>query len=121
MGKAAESSEKRSQPQGGLRVRFRRSGGFAGVTLPLEPEELEPREVGELETLLEGVDLEALSRRPRRSGGPDRFTYELAIERGDRRHEITLPEVEVPEELKPLLQRLTKLAIEKRRAKRRGS
>jgi hypothetical protein len=105
----------------GLRVRFARSGGLAGVTLPLEPEELEPEEVREIEAMLQGVDLEALSRRPSRSGGSDRFTYELEVERPGERHAVTLPEEEVPEELKPTLRRLTKLAIEKKRAKRRGA
>jgi hypothetical protein len=116
----AESSEKAGGPQD-VRVRFARSGGIAGVTLPLEPEELEPEEVIEVEGMLAGVDLEELARRPRRPGGADRFTYELEVERGGERHAVTLSEEEVPEDLKPALQRLTKLAIEKRRAKGRGA
>lgn len=115
-----ELSESGGRPQD-VRVRFARSGGLAGVTLPLEPEELEPAEVGEVERMLAGVDLEELARRPRRPGGPDRFTYELEVERGGERHAVTLSEEEVPEGLKPALRRLTKLAIEKRRAKGRGA
>jgi hypothetical protein len=91
------------------------------VTLPLEPEQLEPEEVRELEGMLEGVDLDELSRRPRRRGGADRFTYELQVERGGRRYAMILPEEEVPEGLKPALKRLTKLAVEKRRPRRRGA
>jgi hypothetical protein len=115
----AESSK--SGGSGDIRIRFARSGGFAGVTLPLEPEELEPEEVREIDAMLERVDLEALSRRTPRSGGPDRFTYELEVERRGERHALTLPEEEVPEDLKPMLGRLTKLAIEKKRAKRQGA
>jgi hypothetical protein len=105
-----------------VRIRFARTGGFAGVTLELDPEELDAEDVEEIEPLLEGVDLEELARRPRRRAGkPDRFEYELAVERGGRRQELALPEDEVPENLEPLLRRLTKLAIEKRRAKGRGA
>jgi hypothetical protein len=41
-----------------------------------------------------------------RGSGADRFQYELTIEDDEGRHELAVSEDRVPEELRPLLDRL---------------
>ncbi|MGH2767239.1 MAG: protealysin inhibitor emfourin [Actinomycetota bacterium] len=95
-----------------VKIEFQRSGGFAGTTLAtsVDAGDLPQTEAEELGELVERADLPALSERPRRPGGPDRFQYDLAVTLGDRRYQVTVGEAEVPETLRPLLDRLLELA-----------
>jgi emfourin len=53
------------------------------------------------------VDVAALAAAsPIRGREPDRFQYELMIEDDDGRREVTVSEDRVPEELRPLLDRV---------------
>jgi hypothetical protein len=42
--------------------------------------------------------------------GPDRFSYEVELARGDERHRVVLGETEVTDELRPLIDRLLEAA-----------
>jgi hypothetical protein len=91
------------------RIELERSGGFAGVALrtAVDSRELGPDEAREFARLLDAVDLAALARESRaHRPGADRFEYDLAVERGGRRTQITLGETQVTPELRPLLERL---------------
>ena len=44
---------------------------------------------------------------PMRGKGADRFQYDLAIEDESGRRELTVSESEIPDELRPLIDRLT--------------
>jgi emfourin len=44
---------------------------------------------------------------PMRGKGADRFQYELTIEDADGRHELAMSEDSVPDELRPLIDRLS--------------
>ena len=43
---------------------------------------------------------------PMRGKGADRFQYELTIEDADGRHELAMSEDRIPDELRPLIDRL---------------
>jgi hypothetical protein len=93
---------------GSWRVELVRSGGVAGITRrsSLDSADLNAGEAAELERLLDELPATA----PRRGGGADRFQYELRVTRGDRTHAVTLHEGAIPEEIRPLIDRLTRSA-----------
>jgi hypothetical protein len=97
-----------------LQIEFQRSGGFAGAVLSgsVDARDLAPAEADELLDLVDRADLPALSRRASgpRPGKPDRFQYDLRVTLGDQQHQVTLGETDVPESLRPLLDRLLELA-----------
>ena len=77
--------------ESGFRLDFERSGGFAGLSLPVvsvDESELAPEEIAELERLV----AEAASCAPARPPGADRFQYDLTITRGDEVTHLTLGE-----------------------------
>jgi hypothetical protein len=92
-----------------IRIELERSGGFAGVSLhaSVDTSTLPPDEAREIARLVDQVDFADLARRrPRPARGADRFQYDLTVQQGAARHQLSLPESAVPAELKPLLDRL---------------
>jgi hypothetical protein len=98
-----------------LQIELVRSGGFAGMSVPvhLGPGELEPEEAAEVERLL--PELEALGGASGASGGgasgapaggADRFQYDLTVVRGDRRHHVTVGEGNLTRDQRALFKRL---------------
>ena len=83
------------------RIELVRSGGFAGITRRSSLDVGE-EEAAEIERLLD--DLPAAD--PPR--GADRFQYELRVTRGDRTRAVTLHEGAIPEQIRPLIDRLTR-------------
>ena len=94
------------------RVSFQRSGGFGGITLSKEVDtsELDDDEAAELEQLLDRVDFTADPAPRPRGGGADRFQYDLTVERGGERHQLTCGEAQLTPELKELVDRLQAMA-----------
>ena len=87
-----------------MRLKLRRTGGFAGITREspvLDTETLPPEEAQELHALVEEAKLDEVPE-PGRVRGPDRFTYELTV--GDRR--VMLPESEMTPARRALIKRL---------------
>ena len=88
-----------------MRIEFTRSGGFAGISVggALDAAELSPEE---------SAGLEALPRiRPHRAhAARDAFRYTVAIDDGQRRREYSFSELDVPDELRPLIARLAAAA-----------
>jgi len=94
-----------------MRIEFRRSGGFAAISvrLTLESAELPAAEREALEALIVRADFFALpAARGRKL--PDGFQYDLAIEQAGRRHALRLHDPVEPEALRPLIERLTEMA-----------
>jgi Emfourin len=93
-----------------LRIELTRSGGYAGLTTKLgelDTAELPESEARELEDLVSKANVPALAAAsPIRGGGADRFQYELTIEGPDGRHELAISEDRIPDELRPLIERL---------------
>ena len=97
-----------------LKIDFARSGGLAGMIVKtrVDADELPDPEAEELERLVDEVDLEGVagaSPAPA-PGQPDRFQYDLVVERRGQQHEITLPEEDVPEPMRPLVDKLVERA-----------
>jgi len=98
-----------------MRIEFARTGGFAGISLRVafESGALPAGERKTLELLIEQsrfFELPADLASPQ----PDAFQYDLVIESDGNRHEVRADDLAAPEELKPLLRKLTELAREMR-------
>jgi hypothetical protein len=95
-----------------LRIELTRSGGFAGLTTTLgelDTEKLPESEAREIEGLVARADVAKLAAAsPMHGKGADRYQYELTIEDNDGRRHVAVSEDRVPEELRPLLDRLQK-------------
>lgn len=93
-----------------LRVELTRSGGFAGLTTKLgelDTSELPEDEALEIEAMVQNADLPKLvAASPIKGKGADRFQYHLAIEDDGGRRELTVSEDQMPEELRPLVDRV---------------
>ena len=96
----------------GLRLSFRRSGGlFAGNVLatsaPVDDE---------LAPLVERANLPALAERSPISGpGADVYQYELVLEDDRPPQRVIVQQTAVPDELRPLIERLERRAEDERR------
>lgn len=87
-----------------LRIRFRRTGGLAGITIGVDTDtdKLCPAYRETIRALLAGTD----SQPTRAPETPDRFTYELLIDDGGQRRDLRWPETAVPDSLRPLIAEL---------------
>jgi hypothetical protein len=98
-----------------VRVEFVRTGGFAGMRLAadIDTDLMEPAEAQTLRELLERSRFFELPTGPvSPPPGPDRFEYQIRVESQTLgSHAITVHEAAVPERLRPLLDRLTLIAI----------
>ncbi len=97
-----------------MRIEFERSGGFAGLRLSLtvQTEELSSEEASRLRGLLVEAGFFDLEPPAKPAPAPDRFEYHLAIESQVwGKHTVELPETAVPDEMRPLLEHLTKMAM----------
>lgn len=105
-----------SKPPNARQVHFRRAGGLAAFK-PLETSvELVDEhgdEAAEIARLLDEADVPALARQSRGPApGADQFEYTLTVESDDERHDLTLAQSQVPRELRPLIKRLERRAME---------
>lgn len=90
-------------------IYFERSGGFLGRTVSVEikSDSLPLQEIEQIETWIENsgfMTLQIPENTVRKS--PDRFQYQMTIEKGDLVKSITLDESSVMEEIKPLIRYL---------------
>jgi hypothetical protein len=88
-----------------VHVRFRRSGGLAGITVGVNTgtDELSPAHVETIRALLAGPDSPPASA----PGAPDRFSYELQLDDGPRRRVLRWQESEIPDRIRPLIAELS--------------
>ncbi len=74
------------------------------MTRLIDTSALEAPMAAEVEHLASKLDLAGLARRsPLRGRGTDRFQYDLSVEAGGRRYQVTAAEDAVPPELKELV------------------
>lgn len=94
-----------------MRIKFERSGGFAGmvVSKEIDVSELGPDEAKKITGLVHNSEFFKLPKKApaaamsKRSVQPDRFQYKLTIEDDDKRHTVTASEQNLPANLKPLV------------------
>lgn len=101
-----------------MKIYFLRTGGVAGIRLSLavDTDDLPEEEAGRIRRLVEASGFAELdTHEVRTAPAADRFEYRLAIRSqvlGDR--EFLIAESAVPDELRPLLQHLTEMALHRR-------
>jgi hypothetical protein len=73
----------------------------------LDTAELPDADARKIDELVKSADVPALEEAsPMRGGGADRFQYDLVIEDDDGRRQVTMSEDKIPNELRPLIDRL---------------
>jgi hypothetical protein len=98
-------------PHSPIRIKFHRSGGFAGIPLAATAtaDQLPEDHAAALEGLLTaGAPGGTHATAP--SGGADRFQYQLDLDDGQRHRSYTWDETQVPEAIQPVLGTLTRMA-----------
>ena len=94
-------------------IRMERSGGFAGMTLraEIDSEQLDEHERLALQELVTAADFFNLPDRIEAPNvGADRFVYVFSIEQSGDSHTVEVNEGGMPEQLQPLVNRVTLLA-----------
>jgi len=94
----------------GLRIKYRRSGGFAGIDLVAEAlaDELPGEQADAAAQLLSGPAPPASAQNP--PGMADQFSYQLHLDDGERQRTFQWAGQEVPDEARPLLATLNRRA-----------
>ncbi|HEY3474680.1 MAG TPA: protealysin inhibitor emfourin [Anaerolineales bacterium] len=100
------------------RIKFERTGGFAGMTLAreLKLDELTEEQANTLVKLLNDLDFEEL---PEHMTGeqsmPDEFTYTITVETSRGEHTVITGDASAPEKMQELLQFLNRLARKRKK------
>ena len=95
------------------RIKFERSGGFAGMTIArdLKLDELSEEQAQRLSELLDQLDFRELPEQMTDAEDmPDQFTYVITVETKKWEHTVSTGDASAPEEMQELLQFLNRLA-----------
>lgn len=94
------------------RIKFERSGGFAGMTISrdLKMADLPEEQVETLMELLDDLDFEELPEQMLTEAMPDQFTYKVTVETPQGEHTVVTGDASAPEKLQELLHLLDRLA-----------
>ena len=95
------------------RIKFERTGGFAGIRLAadLELDEIPEDQVREILELLDDMDFDELPEKIlSRHQVADGFTYAITVESDKREHTVMTDDTSAPEKLGRLFEILTKIA-----------
>jgi hypothetical protein len=88
-----------------MRVKFERTGGFAGIrlTTTADTENLSSDDAARLRQLVAGASFFELPETiaPQKAQ-PDRFQYRVTIEDDSRVHTVTVSETALPQSMRPL-------------------
>jgi hypothetical protein len=98
-----------SVPGSPVHVEFRRSGGFAGISLTAatSTDKLTGEHAAQVRDLLAKPEAEPRQAAP---GGADRFQYNLRLDDGQHQRAYSWDDSQVPDEVRPLLGELTRMA-----------
>ena len=91
------------------RIKFERTGGFAGIRLAAEinVNELPDDEKTEIIEMFEKANFEELSEKiAGKMPVPDEFVYYIEVESGQQEHKIRAGESALPSDMEPLLRTL---------------
>lgn len=86
-----------------MKIRFRQTGGFAGLSLgsELDSEQLPATEAGELERLITQAGLDQVG--SKKSRGADLTNYEMTVEDKGRTIKASFDDMTIPADAQPLL------------------
>ena len=102
-----------------MKIKFSRSGGFAAPAMKQQVEidtaELPPNEANQLQSLVEGANLESLADQADHATQPprpDEFRYRITVNDEGRSYTATASDTDMPEAVGPLVDWLSKRASE---------
>jgi hypothetical protein len=103
------------------RIKFERTGGFAGIhlTAEIESDDLSEDQRNEVSELLDEADFEDL---PEQLAGrmpiPDEFVYAITVEYKQEEYKVLAGESALPADMRPLLEILERIAKKQMRRKK---
>jgi hypothetical protein len=103
------------------KIKFERTGGFAGIRLAAEVEmdNLPEDEKRELIKILDDADFDEL---PKKLAGkmpiPDEFVYFITVNSRENEYQVVTGESSLPDDLQPLIEILESIAKKQMRKKR---
>ncbi len=95
------------------RIRYERTGGFAGmrISTDLKADDLSEEHASQISELLDDLDFAELPEQITGEGAmPDRFTYTITVETTKWEHTVTTGDASASEKMQELLQLLDRLA-----------
>ena len=95
------------------RIKFERTGGFAGMRIAadFELDDLPEEQAHALEELFDDLDFAELPERlTSKPSMPDEFTYKITVETEKGKHTIVTGDASAPEKMQKLLQMLNQIA-----------
>jgi hypothetical protein len=101
------------------RIKFERTGGFAGmrVAADIEPRDLPEEQAQTISELLDDMDFNELPEHLMSSDAADQFTYAITVETTNWEHTVVTGDSSAPEKLHELLELLNQLARKRVRRK----
>jgi hypothetical protein len=99
------------------RIKFERTGGFAGMRIATDVklEDLPEEQAETIMELLDDLDFNELPEQMLDESGPDQFTYTITIETEKGEHTVMTGDSSAPEKMQELLQLLNRLARTRRK------
>lgn len=98
------------------RVKYERTGGFAGMRLSadFEPDDLPEEQAYSLLELLDDMDFDELPEQLTGSSSmPDQFTYQITVRGENREHTVITGDESAPEKMQELIRLLDRIAKRK--------
>lgn len=94
------------------KISFERTGGFMGrkVTVNINLDELPEEQAEVLDDLLGKSDFFNQPADLTKPAAPDAFTYNITVSSGERQHSVRCSDTTMPDDLRPLLEELSKQA-----------
>lgn len=94
------------------RIKFERTGGFAGMRIArdLKLDDLPEEQAHTILELLNDMDFDELPEHLLDESGPDQFTYTITVETQKGEHTVVTGDASAPEKMQELLQLLNRLA-----------
>ena len=95
------------------RIKYERSGGFAGMRIATDfkPDDLSEEQARTLLDLLDDMDFNELPENlTSQSSMPDQFTYKITVETKKREHTVIAGDASAPEKFQELVRLLDRIA-----------
>jgi hypothetical protein len=103
------------------KIKFERSGGFAGIILSteIEMDDLPEDQKREIINLLDEADFDELPEKlSSKNPMPDEFIYSITAYSSEEEHSMLAGESSLPDDLQPLIEILVDIAKQRMRNKR---
>ena len=100
------------------RIKFERTGGFAGMRIAadFELDDLPEEQADQLCEMLDDVDFDELPENLMKGNQvPDGFTYTITVESEKGQHTVTTSDTSAPSKMQPLLELLYQIARQQAR------